>query len=66
MAMGANAKTPEVRALKPWMAAISFLSLTGVGMGVLLMRAGEPDWAALATFAPMVILGITLLVALLQ
>lgn len=66
MAMGANAKPPEIRILKFWMAAIVLLGLTGVGVGVLLMRAGKPGWAALAAFAPTVLLGITLLVALLR
>jgi len=66
MAMGANAKPPEIRILKFWMAGISLMSLTGMAVGVRLMCASKPGWAALAAFAPAVILGITLLVALLR
>lgn len=65
MAMGANSTSPQIRALKLWMGGLSLLGVAGIVIGVLLLRAGLPGWAAGVSFAPVlimsVILGITLL-----
>lgn len=66
MAMGANAKPPEIRALKFWMAGLSLLGVAGVVVGIILIRAGQPGWASLAAFAPTVIFGLILAIALLK
>lgn len=66
LAMGANAKPPEIRALKLWMAGLSLLGIAGVGVGIILIRAGQPGWASLAAFAPTVIFGLILAIALLK
>lgn len=66
MGMGANASASEIRQLKLWMAALSLLGVAGVAIGIFLMRAGQPSWAAGAAFAPTVIFGIILLIALIK
>lgn len=66
MAAGANAKPPEIRALKLWMVFISLLGVAGVAVGICLIRAGQPGWASLAAFAPTVIFGMILAMALLK
>jgi hypothetical protein len=66
MSMGANATPAQLRALKFWMAGLSLLGMAGVVVVGFLMRAGQPGWAALAAFAPTVIFGVILLVALLK
>lgn len=66
LAMGANAKPPEIRALKLWMAGLSLLGIAGVGVGIILIRAGQPGWASVAAFAPTVIFGLILAIALLK
>ncbi len=66
MAGGANASPAQIRALKLWMVFISLLGVAGVGVGIFLIRAGQPGWASLAAFAPTVIFGIILLVALIK
>lgn len=66
MAMGANAKPPEIRALKLWMAGLSLLGVAGVVVGIILIRAGQPGWASLAAFAPTVIFGIILIISLIK
>ncbi len=63
MAGGANSTPAQIRALKIWMAGISLLGIAGVVVGIVLIRAGQPNWASLAAFAPTVIFGIILLVA---
>lgn len=66
LGMGANAKPPTIRALKFWMAGIFLLGGAGIVVGFLLMRTGQTDWAAVAAFAPTVILCVILIVALRQ
>lgn len=66
MAMGANAKPPEIRALKLWMLGLSLLGGAGVTIGIFLIRAGHPGWASLAAFVPTVIFAIILAIALLK
>lgn len=66
LGMGANAKPPEIRALKVWMLALTLLGGAGVTLGVILLRADQPTWAAIASITPTVIFGIILSVALLK
>ncbi|MGC3956687.1 MAG: hypothetical protein QM813_01600 [Verrucomicrobiota bacterium] len=66
MAMGANSTPAQIRALKLWMAALSLLGVAGVVVGVILMRTGQPGWAAVAAFAPTMIFAIILGIALLK
>ncbi|MSU59904.1 MAG: hypothetical protein EXS35_17345 [Pedosphaera sp.] len=66
MSMGANSTPAQIRALKVWMAGLSLLGVAGVVAGIILIRSGQPNWASLAAFAPAVIFGIILLVALLK
>ena len=66
MAGGANSSPAQISALKLWMAGLSLLGVAGVVLGIILIRAGQPGWASLAAFAPTVIFGIILAVALLK
>lgn len=66
LAMGANSTPAQLRALKIWMAALSLLGVAGVVVGVILIRAGQPDWAAVAAFAPTLIFAIILGIALIK
>ncbi len=66
MAMGANSTPAQIRALKLWMAGLSLLGGAGVVVGIILIRAGQPNWAAVAAFAPTVIFAMILGIALLK
>ncbi len=66
LSMGANATPDQIRALKLWMAGLCLLGVAGVAMGIVLLRAGQPGWAALAAFAPTGVLAIILGITLLQ
>lgn len=66
MAMGANSTAAQVRALKFWMAGLSLLGATGIVAGVILIRAGQPNWAAAAAFAPTILYSIILGISLLK
>ncbi len=66
MAGGANSTPAQIRALKLWMVFISLLGMAGVTVSIILIRAGHPGWASLAAFAPTVIFGILLAIALLK
>ena len=66
MAGGANSTPAQIRALNFWMAGLSLLGVAGVVAGIILMRAGQPGWAAVAAFAPTIIFGIILGIALLK
>ncbi len=66
MAMGANSTPAQLRALKLWMGGLSLLGVAGIVAGILLIRAGQPSWAAIAAFAPAVIYGIILSISLLK
>lgn len=66
MAGGANSTPAQIRALKLWMVFISLLGVAGVVAGIILIRAGQPGWASLVAFAPTIIFGIILLIALLK
>lgn len=64
MSMGANATPAQIRALKLWMGGLSLLGMAGVLVGIILLRAGLPGWAATVAIAPILIFGLILLVAL--
>ena len=66
MAGGANSTPEQIRALKLWMLGLTLLGLTGVTVGIVLLRAGQPGWAAGVSFAPAVIMATILAVALLK
>lgn len=66
MGMGANSTPAQIRALKLWMAAISLLGIGGVVASIVLLRADQPGWAALAGVAPTVVFGTIFLIALLR
>ncbi len=64
LGMGANAKPPEIRALKLWMLGLTLLGAAGIGGGIFLLRAGQPGWAVGIGFAPVVVIGIIFLIAM--
>ncbi len=66
LGMGANAKPPEIRALKLWMLGLTLLGFSGIGGGIFLLRAGQPAWAAGVSFAPVVIIAVIFLIAMLK
>lgn len=66
MAGGANSTPAQIRALKLWMVGISLLGVAGVTISIILTRAGQPGWAAVAAFAPTVIFAIILGIALIK
>lgn len=66
LGMGANAKPPEIRALKLWMLGLTLLGATGITVGIVLLRAGQPGWAAGISFAPTAIIGVIFAIALLE
>lgn len=66
LAGGANASPAQISALNLWIAGFSLVGLAAVVVGIILIRSGQPGWAALAAFAPTVIFGILLLVTLLK
>lgn len=66
LAGGANATPAQIRALKFWMLGLTLLGVAGIGGGIFLLRAGQPGWAAGVSFAPSVIMGLILAVALLK
>jgi prolipoprotein diacylglyceryltransferase len=66
MAMGANSTPAQLRALKLWMGGLSLLGVVGIVVGILLIRAEQPSWAAMAALAPTIIYGIILSISLLR
>lgn len=66
MAMGANSTPAQIRALKLWMAGLSLLGVAGIVVGIILIRAGQPNWAAVAAFAPTVIFALILGISLIK
>jgi hypothetical protein len=64
MAGGANSTPAQIRALKLWMAGLTLLGAAGVTAGIMLMRAGQPGWAAGAAILPSVIMIVILIVAM--
>jgi hypothetical protein len=43
MAMGANSSPAQIRALNLWMGGLSLLGVAGIVVGILLIRAGQPN-----------------------
>ncbi len=66
MAMGANSTPAQIRTLKLWMSGLALLGVAGIVVGILLIRAEQPSWAAIAACAPTVIYGIILSISLLK
>lgn len=66
MAMGANSTPAQLRALKLWMGGLSLLGVVGIVVGIILIRAGQPNWAAVAAIAPTVIFALILGISLLK
>ena len=66
LGMGANAKPPEIRALKLWMLGLTLLGFGGITAGFFLLRAGLGGWAAGISFAPTILFALILAVALLK
>lgn len=66
MAMGANSTPAQIRALKLGMGGLSLLGLAGIMVGILLIRAGQPNWAAVAAIAPTIIFAIILGISLIK
>lgn len=66
LAGGANATPALIRALKFWMLGLTLLGVAGIAVGIFLLRAGQPGWAAGAAIAPTIIMGIILIIALLK
>lgn len=66
MAMGANSTPAQIHALKLWMAGLSLLGLAGLVVSIVLLRSGQPGWAAGAAFFPTVAIAIISAVALLK
>lgn len=64
MGMGANATPAQIRMLKTWMGVFSLLGLAGIVSGILLMRAGQPGYAAGAAVLPAVIVLVVGVVAI--
>ena len=66
MGMGANAKPADIRTLKIWMAGLSLLGAAGVAAGIFLMCDGQPGRAAVAAFAPVVIIAVLFFAAIVR
>jgi len=65
MAMGANSTPAQIRVLNLWIGGLALLGVAGIVVGILLLRAGLPGWAAGVSFAPVIVMclifGVTLL-----
>ncbi len=66
LGMGANSTPAQIRALKLWMGGFSLLGVAGVGSGVFLLRTGQLGWAAGASFAPVVVIGLIFVIAMMR
>lgn len=64
LGMGANASPAAIRGLKIWMAGLTLLGVGGVVAGIVLLRAGQHGWAAVAAILPSVIMVLIFIVAL--
>lgn len=63
LGMGANAKSPEIRALKLWMLGLTVLGVAGISAGIFLLRAGQPGLAAGVSIAPAAITFVAFIIA---
>lgn len=66
LAGAANASAEQIRSMKLWAGGMTLFAVAGIVVGIFLMRAGQPGWAAGAAFAPTVIIVIITLVTLLK
>ena len=66
LAMGANAKPPEIRALKFWVLGLTLLGLVGISIGIYLLRVNQPGWGAGVSVSPTFVIGVITLVVLLK
>lgn len=66
LSMSANASPDQLRSIKFWTLAVTLLGLAGVVAGIVLMRQGQANLAALAAFAPTGILIILTSISLLK
>jgi hypothetical protein len=63
LAGAANASADQLRSMKLWAGGLGLLALVCVIAGILLMRQGRSGHAAVVAFAPTVVMGLILLVA---
>ena len=63
---GANSTPEQIRGLKIWMLGLTLIGLAGITVGIFLLRAGQPGWAAGVSFFPSVVMVSILIVALLK
>lgn len=63
---GANSTPEQIHALKLWMLGLTLLGLAGIGVGIFLLRAGQPGWAAGVSISPAVVMVFILIIALLK
>jgi hypothetical protein len=66
MGMGANSTPAQIHALKLWMLGLTLLGGAGITVGIFLLRAGQPGWAAGVSFLPAVVMAALMAVALLK
>lgn len=66
LAGGANSTPAQIRTLKLWMLGLTLLGGAGITVGIFLLRAGQPGWAAGVSIAPALIMATILSVALLK
>lgn len=66
LAGGANATPAQIRVLKYWMLGLTLLGVTGITVGVFLLRAGQPGWAAGASLLPIAVMAFILTISLLK
>ena len=66
VAGAANASAEQIRSMKLWTGGLTLLAVVGIVVGIFMMRAGQPGWAAGAAFVPTVVMVIIFLVAIFQ
>lgn len=64
LGMGANSTDAQIRTLKLWMGGFTLLGITGIGSGIFLIRTGLLGWAIGASFAPVLILLVVFIIAM--
>ena len=66
IAGAANASAEQIRSMKVWSNGMTLLAVVGILIGIFLIRAGQPGWAAGAAIVPTVVMVIIFLVAILK
>ena len=64
MASGANASEAQIRTIKAIMIGFSLLGVSGIAIGVFLLRSGQHGWALGSSITPTFVMVAVLLVAL--